>query len=122
MLIYRIAFFVGIGLLLLGFSWAMLANDPYIFRRFGALTTGYAASLVLLQVYLENSFEASKEATQETDENMSPTKEKWLEKRSRRKFEDYSQKRMTIAIIVALLAFIGEIAHGFGDLVVKLFV
>lgn len=123
MTLYKISFFVGICILVVGFLLSLVFVDPYIFRRFGALTTGYAACLVLLQIALENRFEAQKEESKpdEMDE-ISPAKEKWLRKRSEKKFADYSQKRMSIAVVVAVLALLGEVVHGFGDYVVKIFI
>ncbi|WP_157727529.1 hypothetical protein [Stappia sp. ES.058] len=123
MSLYKVSFFVGIFIIIFGFCFALLFDDPYLFRRFGALTTGYAACLVLLQIALENNFEAQKEESKLNDsDELSPVKEKWLRKRNDKKFLFYSQKRMSIALIVASLALLGEIVHGFGDFLVKIFI
>lgn len=122
MTLYRVSFAIGFLILIVGFILSILVNDPYLFRRFGALTTGYAACLVLLQIALENRFEAQKEENApEPNDRVSPAKEKWIKKLTHRKLTNYAQKRMNIALIVATLALFGEIVHGFGDYFVGLF-
>lgn len=99
-------------------------GDAYIFRRFGALTTAYAAIIVLVQIALENRFEKIKEEMQmnKSAKEMSPAEEEFFDRFNANKMRVFARQRTNIAICVALFAVIGEIIHGFGDFVLHLIV
>lgn len=83
------------------------------------MTTAYAALLVLIQILLENRFEeASNRELEEAEEvDISPAQKRFLTRFRSNRVKRYVSIRTGIGLSVALIAVIGEIVHGFGDLI-----
>jgi hypothetical protein len=112
-----LAYGVGAAIISIGLYFSITNLDPYMFKRFGALTTAYAALLVLIQILLENKFERIKEKDRPNYEvpDTSPAMDKFVDRFKFNKFRIFVRQRTGIALCIAFFAVVGEVIHGFGD-------
>lgn len=113
-------------LLCVGASLAWWLSDPHIVQRFGALIAGMAA----LFVFVQASFEIFLEKEKQRLEEERTTRLWWsyfippdLIKRAaavrhEQALSSFVSMRMRFVLIVSLTAFVGEVVHGFGDLLI----
>jgi len=104
---------------------ARLTGDPHWLSRGGALIAALAAGAVLLQIALEIGLERARHQIEarhgETEplEPLSPIDrlaKRLKESRDKRQVEGIEQQRLKIAFRVVSCAMLGELLHGFGDL------
>jgi hypothetical protein len=132
---YRMVIFSSITVAILIFGYCLSAEvcEPEIFRRAGAGAAAVAALLVVVQVIEEIRIERAKRGPTEPPElgpanseetmrslfDVDPVQDR-LKMRVRENQERFVQhQRIGIVIIAASCAAVGELTHGFGDLVVK---
>ena len=113
-------------LIVLGFISAVARCEPHAFDRIGAMITACAAALVVWQIAMEMALETERHATAVSDGSpgLSPIMVRALARAAasirRRDERHYRYMRLRVAAFVAVNAVLGEIIHGFGDLLVSL--
>jgi hypothetical protein len=117
------ALFAALGLFL---AWHF--NDGHIFERFGALICGTSAVFVILQVVYEIHLDEQRKGIEQRDQIDSQarlSKGMFLPRSllirvgqaiNKRALEEIHSRRMRFVATVAIATFVGEIIHGFGDL------
>jgi hypothetical protein len=115
---------VAACLLITGILVARWLNDVHVVQRFGSLISGAAALFVFGQVSFELALEKEKEQlqTQKTQRMLwdyfvpRELLEATAEGRRGEAINTLVRRRMRFVLVVALTAMVGEIVHGFGDI------
>ena len=92
---------------------------PDLLNRAGALLSAVGAALVVYQTLFELRLD-TQQATEEhvvTSNNLSPFNAEQAMKIMRRRAEVRTRRRMEMVMCVAILVFMGELLHGWGDLI-----
>lgn len=112
----------------IGATGAWYFDDPRIFERFGALICGTAAVFVVMQVVYESRLEeerkmfdgnnrvdvSMREANVFLPKSLLARVDKAIVHRA---LDDIYSRRMRFVVIVAVATFVGEMIHGFGDMI-----
>lgn len=116
-----------IAIIIAGVYLSFLTHDPHWLNRAGALIAAVAAPLIIVQILVEIRLEREKEAV---DTRIRETnKHNWVEApinklKHRLEINNLQTKRsqilgrrLQVAIFVVVTVMIGELLHGFGDLI-----
>lgn len=118
----QVAFFVGFLLLYLIFTaWSgYYFDDFHIANRMGATLSAIGALLIVVQVRREVQLEQSARADAEFRTQRLQTADDALVRSLmlKREEERYLQ-RMRIIFCIAILIFVGEILHGWGEIILE---
>lgn len=114
-------------IIIAGIYLSFLTHDPHCLNRAGALITAIAAFFILVQISTEIRLEHEREAVdtriRETMENnflLTPLDDlarRLTEKKLQKERSRIIHDRLQVALFVVVAAMIGEILHGFGDLI-----
>lgn len=101
---------------------AFRISDPHMVNRVGATCSALGALLVIAQVFIENLHErkGDKELRVVEAKNLAPFERERIEKIISNREKSRVRERYQIVSCIALVVFIGEILHGWGDLIYKL--
>jgi hypothetical protein len=121
----------AIAIMVVFFVLAYIYHDPHYVNRGGALLAAFAASLVLYEAFFEEKAKVVLGARPETTNgggngaklaDLSPRAglarrlalRKW-----RSKEQEFNEVRFGLIFLSGVLAVIGEVFHGFGDILFK---
>jgi hypothetical protein len=104
---------------MLSFAAGHCFGDVHLVNRMGASLSAIGALMIVFQVYREISFEHQNRNDQVAVEEgrfLSLDRSRVEAIRSQRALERHRQ-RMRIIVCVAIMVFMGEVLHGWGDLI-----
>lgn len=124
--IVKFAFLMSVLVLAVGFASALVADDSHLFQRFGALLTSLSAFGIMLQLVLENKIHCSKEAykarisevgtTRKPSTNIDDVAKTISLNAAAVELTKLESERFRVVASFAASAGVGELIHGFGDL------
>lgn len=97
-------------------------NDPEVMRRGGALLAAIAASMAILEAFLEHHVHIV-EVAKPTEPNPFGTApvsilRRVQQGRWRLEHKQLSDEKLRTVILISCIAIVGELLHGFGDIVI----
>jgi hypothetical protein len=97
------------------FYSAVLFDDPYLIKRYGASITGLSAIIVLYQVAVETAIERWRAANSTQPDQLTSVNREFVERVNARRAKVFHNERLRIVVVVAAFAVVGETLHGWGD-------
>jgi len=94
---------------------ASLLGDPELINRAGASLSAIGAALVIYQAFIEARFERSQKLESRVRENLSPANLELAIKILKDRSEKRKSERIEIVAAIAIIVFVGEIMHGWGE-------
>lgn len=128
LMLTRLLWFLALVIVVLSWVKAVSANDAHWVNRGGALIAALAAGSVLLQIVVEIELERRRVKVESrmagsihSPESMSVIERKAMQMEKNKihqQVEDLEQQRLRVVLNVVVCAMVGELLHGFGDLII----